>query len=476
MIRWFVAVFVLAVWATACTENLTTPGACPTFCPGGQAQFRDTTLSPVPGGDSSFSGYVSSSNQVSMLVSNGGDYGQTRAVIRFTQRGDSVLVADTNRSFRVDSVIIELGVQALDTTASNIFFDVYRLPLSVDSSVTLDALDSMMTPDKLLGEYAAAQTFRTGTFDLALSGSDLNKLAFAPLDTTQLEIGVRIRADGPVGARIGTAVAGSLEPAFATWVTADSVTDTTINRVSISRVPSKTFTVRSPGPPPPADLLAVGGDPVSRAFLRFALPTYLRDSATIIRATLNCTSRAPLFGIPADTADMLALPVLADFGPKSPVSVATFAASVPAPGRFGRPAWRSRRWWSCGRGARRCPSIVRLSMAAEGGNVPGAAVLLDAVERVPTDAADHVPSAVRLPGVVVTRRAGVLVILTLVVGAGRAGAQSSEFGVRGLGLPGRSASAHSLGLEGSNSFFDAESSDNPASLIGLSIATAPSRR
>ncbi len=70
-----------------------------------------------------------------------------------------------------------------------------------------------------------------------------------------------------------------------------------------------------------------------------------------------------------------------------------------------------------------------------------------------------------------SRRAGVLVMFTLAL-ASRAGAQSSEFGVRGLGLPGRSASAHSLGLEGANSFFDAESSDNPASLIGLSIATA----
>ncbi len=366
MIRWFGAAFMLAMWATACTEDLTTPGTCPTFCPGGQAVFRDTTLLPVLGADSSFSGYVSASNQLSLLLSNGGIYGQTRAVIRFTPRGDSVLVADTNRSFRVDSVIIELGVQALDTTASNTFIDVYRLPLSVDSSVTLDGLDSLMTPDKLLGEYAAAPTFHTGNFDLVLSGSDLNKLAFTPEDSTILEIGVRIRADGPVGARIGTAAAGSLEPAFATWVTADSVSDTTINRVSNSRVPSQTFTVRTAGPPPPADLLAVGGDPVSRTFLRFALPAYLRDSATIIRATLELHAAAPLVGIPADTADMLALPVLADFGPKSPVSVATFASSVLLPGdsvvRM-EIAPLVTLW----QGSVPLPSIVRLSLAAEGG-------------------------------------------------------------------------------------------------------------
>ncbi len=366
MTRWLVAVFVLAVCATACTENLTTPGSCPTFCPGGPAVFRDTTLTPVPDGDSSFSGYITSSNELSVLVANGGGYGQARAVIRFTQRGDSVLVADTNRSFRVDSAIIELGVQALDTTATNIFFDVYRLPLSVDSTVTIDQLDSLMTPDKLLGEYAAAQSFRTGTIDLALSGDQLAKLAFTPTDSTQLEIGVRIRADGPVGARIGTAAAGTLEPAFATWVTADSVSDTTINRVSISRVPSKTFTVRPAGAPPPPDLLAVGGDPVARSFLRFALPAYLRDSATIIRATLELHTAAPLFGIPADTADMLALPVLADFGAKSPVSIVTYSTSVLLSGDsvVDLEVARLVALWQ---GASPYPSIIRLSLAAEGG-------------------------------------------------------------------------------------------------------------
>ncbi len=68
------------------------------------------------------------------------------------------------------------------------------------------------------------------------------------------------------------------------------------------------------------------------------------------------------------------------------------------------------------------------------------------------------------------RLIGVLLLATTVVGTLHA--QASEFGVRGLGIPGRPWSARSIGTEGSNSFFDAESSDNPASLIGLTIASS----
>lgn len=50
-------------------------------------------------------------------------------------------------------------------------------------------------------------------------------------------------------------------------------------------------------------------------------------------------------------------------------------------------------------------------------------------------------------------------------------AQSSQFGIRGLGLPGRSASARTLGSASSMGLFDGESSLNPAALWSLPLAT-----
>jgi hypothetical protein len=51
-------------------------------------------------------------------------------------------------------------------------------------------------------------------------------------------------------------------------------------------------------------------------------------------------------------------------------------------------------------------------------------------------------------------------------------AQSSQFGVRGLGLPGRALSVHALGTGGSFGLFDPESSLNPAALAALPALTA----
>jgi hypothetical protein len=55
---------------------------------------------------------------------------------------------------------------------------------------------------------------------------------------------------------------------------------------------------------------------------------------------------------------------------------------------------------------------------------------------------------------------------------GLAAAQSSQFGVRGLGQPGRSLSARSVSSGGAFGMFDSESSLNPAALGGLRTITA----
>ena len=68
-----------------------------------------------------------------------------------------------------------------------------------------------------------------------------------------------------------------------------------------------------------------------------------------------------------------------------------------------------------------------------------------------------------------------VVVLLLAVWGGApvvARAQSSQFGVRGLGLPGRASSAHTLGLGGAFGLFDAESSLNPAALGSLAQTTS----
>jgi hypothetical protein len=69
------------------------------------------------------------------------------------------------------------------------------------------------------------------------------------------------------------------------------------------------------------------------------------------------------------------------------------------------------------------------------------------------------------------RRVQLLTLALLAIPATELTAQSSQFGVRGLGLPGRAASARALGTGGALGLFDGESSLNPAALWSLSLAT-----
>lgn len=70
-----------------------------------------------------------------------------------------------------------------------------------------------------------------------------------------------------------------------------------------------------------------------------------------------------------------------------------------------------------------------------------------------------------------TRRILLLALATVLGALSSLGAQSSQFGVRGLGLPGRSASARVLATGGALGLFDGHSSQNPASLATLSATT-----
>ncbi|HEU5171486.1 MAG TPA: hypothetical protein VFU46_13150 [Gemmatimonadales bacterium] len=65
-----------------------------------------------------------------------------------------------------------------------------------------------------------------------------------------------------------------------------------------------------------------------------------------------------------------------------------------------------------------------------------------------------------------------LLPLALLVAPGALAAQSSQFGVRGLGLPGREQSARAMGTAGAFASFDGESSVNPASIVFLGRLTA----
>ena len=65
-----------------------------------------------------------------------------------------------------------------------------------------------------------------------------------------------------------------------------------------------------------------------------------------------------------------------------------------------------------------------------------------------------------------------LLLASCLAGPATLAAQSSQFGVAGLGLPGRHASVRTLGTGGGFALFDPGSSVNPASLLEQPVMSA----
>jgi hypothetical protein len=319
------------ILVTSCTERLTTPGGCPSLCPGGTPEFRDTVLTSMLEGDSAFTGYTSPTDATSLLLSNGGVLGESRALIRFIPRGDSVFAGDSLKPFTIDSVVLSVFLQARDTTVLGQKIDVYRLPPTFDSLTTFAELEAAMTPATLLRTIDVADAARSGRLEMKFAGADLAKLTYVPSDSTRLVLGLRLRAPAPAGMYLGAAAGGDATPLYRTFTDVD-IADTLLQKPVLQRGVAQNITLwQSPSSDDPT-LFRVGGFPAARGLIRFDVPRYLRDTATIIRATLEMVPDAPVYGIPGDSARMEVRALLADFGAKSVVEPTRVASAWFHPG------------------------------------------------------------------------------------------------------------------------------------------------
>ena len=310
-----------ALVSLGCQERLTAPADCPALCPGGSPEVFDEVISPIIGADSSFRGYVQPASSAALLVSNGLGGFETRAIMRFARRRDSVTVRDTARTYTIDSVAFGLNLVARDTTLPGLKILLYRLPISIDTTTTYAAVDPAFVPGNLIRTIDVSDTLKRGAIRTVFSGAGLDSVLIPPADTGVLALGIRIDSPGTTGTRLGSS-AGGTGAVFFTYATLNVPDTGTAKLRTFSSTPTFNSFVTPPQPVPDTTLLVVGGEPSSRALLRFELPQHIRDSATIVRATLELTPVVPISGLPTDPARLQAKSVLADLGAKSPVSSA----------------------------------------------------------------------------------------------------------------------------------------------------------
>ncbi len=318
-VGWVAAFGILAAAIAGCQERLTAPGECPELCPGGQSRMFDTVLTPLANSDSSYVGYIARASAGALLVSNGLPASEDRAVIRFRARADSVEVRDTFRAYTVDSALLALNLIARDTLVNGLKLYLYRIDPGVDADDTFESINQQLVPTAIIDSIEVPDSVNSGVLQTVLRGAEVEKLALPTGGGGVLAIGVAMAADQPSGVRVGSATAGT-GAQFISYVTVD-VPDTGSTRRQSMTSPTdfNVFVTQSPLVPDDA-FLTVGGEPSSRALLRFDLPEDIEDSATIVRATLELVPRSPMLGLPTDPPLLQAMALFADLGAKSPVT------------------------------------------------------------------------------------------------------------------------------------------------------------
>lgn len=311
----------------ACQENLSAPGECPALCPGEQIIVRDTTILPILGGDSTFFGYLARSSRTVLLVSNGLPAGEYRSFVVFpAQRTDSVAVDGVSQAYTVDTVSISFNLQARDTTAKGLTVYLHRIPITTDTTITYPVLAALLDTAEVLDSIQVADTVKSGRIEALFVGDELTKFAGPAADSGKFAVGLTVRADKPTGVRLSVDAAGStLAPLFENRGRAPAVTDTAKRRQVVQVRPTDVAKYgyvgnRDLSQTANPDLLYLGGPGAARALLRFALPTDLKDSAQILRATLELTPAISLDGLPSSpSGDSVAVRgVVVDLGAKSP--------------------------------------------------------------------------------------------------------------------------------------------------------------
>jgi len=308
---------VIVLLVGACQEQLAMQSQCPDLCPGEGLLVRDTVLLPIVDRDSTYVGYIGQDDAPSLLISTGIAAGEARSWATIPARPDSVFVLGVRYAYTIDSAAISVSVLARDTAVRNVYVVVHRVPVTFDSTTALAELDSHITPETVVDSLLLPDTLRSGDIRIKIGLDRIPLLEPDETDSTLFGIAFRISSPVPTGVRLGSNASVAGGPAYFLFVQAPTA-DTTLRKQVIQLPAEKSNYVHEPPATVSPDNLFLGGKYGSRTILRFSLPRIIKDSGSILRATLELTPVVPIVGLPNDPAVVHVRAVLVDVGAKSP--------------------------------------------------------------------------------------------------------------------------------------------------------------
>jgi hypothetical protein len=339
----------------ACTEVSTAPGICPTFCPGGTIESRDTIFTDIIVRDSSFRGYVQPYQAEAMTAADIPGVVDSRAFFVTNEMySDTALAGDTTLiPVFADSARLRLIMVRHDTLATNLRLKLYSVPITSDSLSTFTLLEPYFNNPPLDSFNVSAVLARPPVTDtmtrriwgdsiwtdsaghiIVQADSGRTLVLYLHLDTLQaplvaadsgrLGFGVRVAADSLASVALGTLESGQTAQLFwyYHWTQPDTATSLpdTVKYGSAPRAPSFDSFVFDRASQPDDSNLVVGGAPSARTLLRVHLPAFLHDSIDVVRATLILVPVGPVVASTADSFQIRGLPITTDLGAKSPLA------------------------------------------------------------------------------------------------------------------------------------------------------------
>lgn len=311
----------------ACGETTTGPGACPEFCPPARLETVDTVLQGVFASEEWFRGYVLPHQAAALQVLSDGTGAVSRAVVRFPSFSGAFTVLDSLVPVSgVDSFRLRLRIARRTDAVQDPELLVYRLPVSVDSASTFADLEPYFADSTLLASVVIpldslvpSDTVGTDSVTVVVDtvAVTLPGTAFPTLDADSMQtaVGIALRGDQAGYVDLGSRE-GSTGASYMSWFVKVDSAGTPIERQE-SRIPTFDGFVVADRPAVGDEVLAVGGAPSARAFLKVALPDTIMKYSNIVRADLLLIPEVPVQGGVGDTVSVTVMTVEGDYGPKS---------------------------------------------------------------------------------------------------------------------------------------------------------------
>lgn len=289
-----------AVSVAACDETLEGGLGCGVLCPEQPSEVRQDTLDVVQL-DTTISGFPSTGAETQLLLAARGDTLDARAVIRF----DSLPTTFRHNNTAIDSNIVEvdsayllLRFLAVDTLGPNITIEAYDVDVTVGDDTAVAVLLPRFEPSRLLGSATFDPRTLKDTIRVPLDSAKLREKIQAEPQFRKLRVGLRLTAPSSAELTVSTSNVNNYPKLIF-----KASPDTSVPAMDVSAL-SKTpllpniaadlvdfqIIARAP-PPPPANVLRIGGVPGVRGYMKFDIPARITDSSTIVRAQLLLTQR-----------------------------------------------------------------------------------------------------------------------------------------------------------------------------------------